>query len=67
MLLRLSDASLCEKKLAEFEAVRVGFEMGIPMPEAVDFGSCDDSTWNFTLLSWVEGRDMADRLAAMRE
>lgn len=65
LLLRLSDASLYEKKLAEFEAVRVGFEMGMPMPEAIDFGLCDDNTWNYTLLSWVEGRDMEDVLVEL--
>lgn len=57
LLLRISDLCDFERKKAEYELVKKLFAMNIPMPQPIDFGTCNNGTEVYTLLSWINGEE----------
>ena len=65
LLLRMSDAGQCEAKRREYAIISKYASIGFPMSMPVDFGECEDGV--YTLLTWVEGRDLEDVLPGLPE
>ena len=55
LLLRVADSSEYSQKRTEFELMKHMVALGIPMPSTIDFGTCDNRKYVYTLLSWVDG------------
>ena len=66
-LLRLADASQYEAKKKEYEIIRKYASLGFPMSQPLGFGMTADGSKVFTLLSWVEGRDLEEVLPGLSE
>ncbi|WP_310604827.1 phosphotransferase, partial [Anaerosporobacter sp.] len=54
-LLRVAEIGESELKQHEYNLMKVWNNAEIPMPEAIDFGCCNDGKNVYTLLEWVEG------------
>lgn len=57
LLLRLAAGALSERKQLEYELVGRASQLGIPMPQPVDFGRCKGGQYVYTLLTWVPGQE----------
>jgi aminoglycoside phosphotransferase (APT) family kinase protein len=57
LLLRLSKASLLERKQVEFERMRQVAASGVPMSQPLACGLCDAGRSVYMLLSWQNGED----------
>lgn len=64
-LLRLSGPDTYEKKKRDFDHLQALQQYGLLMPEAVDFGLCEDTNKVYTLLSWIEGQDAESVLPSL--
>lgn len=56
-LVRISECSKYERKMAEYKLLQKVSKIGIPMPVPEGFGYCEDKSKIYTLLSWVDGED----------
>ncbi len=56
-LARISARSKYDRKSAQYKLLQKVSEIGIPMPAPVGFGTCEDKSKIYTLLSWVDGED----------
>lgn len=65
LLLRVADICEQERKKAEFMAAKQMAASGVPMPQPLDFGVCNDGKSVFTLLTWIDGDEVEKRLPAM--
>ena len=54
-LLRITPIEQYEYKKAEFENMKMVSELGIPMCQPIEFGTCEDGV--YSLQSWIEGKD----------
>lgn len=54
-LLRLSDIKEYEKKKAEFNIMQQVSNLGIPMCQPIEFGTCEEGV--YSLQSWIEGEE----------
>lgn len=66
-LLRVSDISVYEQKKSEFEAMKQLVQLDIPMSQPIDFGICDNGKSVYSLLSWIEGDEVEEKLPNMTE
>lgn len=66
-LLRVSDISVYEQKKSEFEAMKQLVQLDIPMSQPIDFGICDNEKSVYSLLSWIEGDEVEEKLPNMTE
>lgn len=57
LLLRVSDISHYEKKLAEYEKMQQVYALGVPMSKPLAFGTFQDGEFVYLLLSWCDGED----------
>ncbi len=57
LLMRIADISEFERKKTEYDLVKKLSGSGIPMPQPIDFGICNDNTEVYTLLTWIEGEE----------
>ncbi len=55
-LLRISDKDSYEKKKLDYEFMKQVAELGVPMCQALDFGSCEEGS--YLLQSWIDGDDV---------
>lgn len=62
LLLRISDISTFDSKKEEYEVMKKLDNCDILMSRPIDFGVCNDNKNVFTLLTWLEGVDAAERL-----
>ena len=61
LLLRITEASHYETKKKDYEFLLCLNKVGLPVPEAVDFGLCEDGASVYMLLEWIEG-DEAEKV-----
>ena len=65
LLLRIADGSVHKQKLKEYEIIckyaRLGFEMSRPL----ECGLCDNGTYSYMLLTWVQGEDLETAMAQL--
>ena len=64
-LLRVAEISELEQKKNEFEVMQQLVEFGVPMPEPLAFGTCENGKSVFSLLSWIEGDEVEARVPNM--
>lgn len=57
-LLRLSDISLYDSKKEQFENLKSLSRFNLNIPKAIEIGICNNGKDTYTLLSWIEGRDL---------
>lgn len=67
LLLRVADISEYGRKKAEFEMMKQVAALGVPMPQPVDFGTCDDGKCVYSLLTWCDGEDAETVLPHLTE
>ena len=53
------------RKEKEFKTLQIMAEMGIPVMEPVEFGTCEDGT--YMILSWIDGKHLSDVLYVLFE
>ena len=58
LLLRISDIVEYDQKNTEFEIIKTASELGIPMSQPIDFGICNNGKNVYSLLSWIDGREL---------
>jgi len=64
-LLRISPASMYEKRKDLFAMMERTAALGIPMCNPVEFGVCDEGV--YSVLSWINGDDLEDMLPLLPE
>ncbi len=64
-LLRVSPMEQFERKKSEFELMQRVAELGVPMCEALEFGTCDEGV--YSVQTWIEGRDAEEMLPELSE
>ena len=62
-LLRISPLEQYEYKKAEFEGMQKVWELGIPMCEPIEFGTCEEGV--YSLQSWIHGEDAREVLPSL--
>jgi aminoglycoside phosphotransferase (APT) family kinase protein len=67
LLLRIADISEYERKKAEFDIMKKAVMLGIPMPQPFDFGICDSGKSVYTLLTWIDGKEVETILPGLTE
>ena len=67
MLLRVSGISELDRKKAEYEMMKRVADFGIPAPQPVLFGICDNGRNVYQLFTWIEGEDAEAALPLMTE
>lgn len=58
LLLRTADISQFDRKKDEFEIMGQVKDLGVPMPSPIDFGVCSAGNSTYTLLTWIDGREI---------
>ncbi|MDR0897216.1 MAG: phosphotransferase [Oscillospiraceae bacterium] len=66
-LLRVADASEYARRKAEYDTMRQAWALGVPMPEPLDFGYCNDGQSVYTLIEWIDGKEAIALLPALPE
>jgi len=64
-LLRISPIERYDHRKNLHEMMQQVSDMGVPMCQPIDFGTCDDGV--FSLQSWIEGEDLEDVLPLLSE
>lgn len=64
-LLRITPIEQYEYKKAEFENMKMVSELGIPMCQPIEFGTCEDGV--YSLQSWIEGKDTEEILPSLTD
>lgn len=67
MFLRISNISEFDRKKAEHEMMRRMYEIGIPIPQPLEFGLCNDGKNAYFLSEWIDGKDAESVLPLMSE
>lgn len=57
-LLRIADVSEYEQKKHEYTLMKIIYDKGIPMPKTIDFGICNKGKSVYTLLEWIDGKEV---------
>lgn len=57
-LLRISDFNFYEIKKKEFDCMKDVYNLGINMSKPIEFGTCGDGKYVYSLLSWIEGESV---------
>ncbi|WFA09074.1 phosphotransferase [Tissierella sp. Yu-01] len=66
-LLRLTDISLYEKKLKEFENIKQLSKLDFNMSKPLEFGTCDGNKKVYSILTWIDGDDAIESLLKLSE
>lgn len=64
-LLRIADGEDYDEKKREFEHLKRLNEAGLPVPKCCAFFRSDDGAKAVTLLSWIPGEDLEDRISKL--
>ena len=64
-LLRITPIEQYEYKKAEFENMKMVSELGIPMCQPIEFGTCEDGV--YSLQSWIEGKDAEEIIPSLTD
>lgn len=64
-LLRVSPIEQYERKKSEFELMQRVAALGVPMCEALEFGTCDEGV--YSVQTWIDGRDAEELLPELSE
>ena len=65
LLLRISDASEHDRRKTMFDRLARVAALGVPMPQPVAFGTCEDGQSVYQLLTWCEGNNLAEALQSL--
>ncbi len=57
LLLRIAEVSNYETKRKDYDFLLSLNKAGLPVPKAVDFGTCEDGNSVYMLLEWIEGEE----------
>lgn len=57
LLLRITEASNYETKKKDYDFLVCLNKASLPVPEAIDFGMCEDGNSVYMLLEWMEGEE----------
>lgn len=66
-LVRVSNESAGPRRKQEFGTMRKAAALGVPMPQPVEFGTCEDGRSVYSLFSWCEGEDAEAVLPELTE
>jgi aminoglycoside phosphotransferase (APT) family kinase protein len=66
-LLRLSDISLYDKRLEEFESLKQLSELGLSISNPIEFGTLNDNKKVYSILTWIDGVDALDVVPKLSE
>lgn len=66
-LLRVADIAEHDRKKHEFEMMQCVADMGVPMSQPIDFGTCSDGKKVYQLLSWIDGEDAKTAMPLLPE
>jgi len=64
-LLRISPMEQYDRKKSEFECMQRVAALGIPMCEAIEFGTCEEGV--YSLQTWIEGTDAETAVAELAD
>lgn len=64
-LLRISPMEQYDYKKAEYESMQRVWELGIPMCEPIEFGTCEEGV--YSLQSWIDGEDARELLPTLSD
>lgn len=64
-LLRVSPIEQYDRKKSEFELMQRVAALGVPMCEALEFGTCDEGV--YSVQTWIDGRDAEELLPELSE
>lgn len=67
LLLRLADVSEFDQKKEEYERMQIMDQAGVPMPQPVDFGLCNEGKQVYQLLTWCDGENLETILPLLPE
>lgn len=67
LLLRISDISEYDQKHLEYQRMIKLYAKGVPMPETIDFGTCNGDKSVYTLLQWIDGKEVEEIVPSMDE
>lgn len=67
LLLRVADISEYERKKNEFVLMKKAFALDVPMSHPIDFGKCDNGKSVYTLMTWIDGKEVEAVLPALAE
>ena len=62
-LLRISSADRLERKRREYEKMHEVAQLGIPMCQPMEFGSCEEGA--YSIQSWIDGKDAEELIMSM--
>lgn len=62
-LLRISDLNRQAAKTFEFQMMRELFALGIPMPQPLEFGVCDQGV--YSIQAWIKGQNLEEVLPSL--
>ena len=66
-LMRLADIALVDRRKAEFEILRVHHGRGSPCPEPFEFGTTEDSSACYSVVSYIQGETAEEALPGQPE
>lgn len=67
LLLRVADISQYEIKKREYELMNKLYAEGVPMPKVIDFGICNEDNNVYTIIQWIDGKEVEEILPLMNE
>ena len=67
LMLRISDISQYDRRKTMFDMMKPVAALGVPMPNPVDFGICNDGKSVYQLLTWCEGEELEPMLPSLPE
>jgi len=67
LMLRISDISQYDRRKTMFELMKPVAALGVPMPNPVDFGTCNEGKSVYQLLTWCEGEELEPILPSLPE
>jgi Predicted aminoglycoside phosphotransferase len=67
LLLRISDIKEYERRKTMFEMMKTAASLHVPMPQPLDFGTCDNGKSVYQLLTWCDGKNLEIVLPVLSE
>lgn len=67
LLLRVADISKYDIKKREYELMNKLYAKGVPMPKTIDFGICNEGKNVYTIIQWIDGKEVEKILPLVGE
>lgn len=67
LLLRIAEVSEYDGKKEEFKMMQQVATLGVSMSQPVDFGICNNGKSVYTLLTWIDGKEIEEVLPTLSE